>query len=598
MKIFMERLLHSMLWVALFQGCMVHSIEYDHTASIEMQRHKNVLILAHTPQCLRDPMKPLYKGGIIQNSDFNSGLMGWSTYRDIKASVTSSPSGNKFAVVHGAGGSLSNSGNAMPSHSVYQRVHMQSDNHYSLSAWLQVSSGTAHVKAIVKAPNGERVVAGGVTAHAGCWSMLKGGMTAYSSGHGEVYFESDAPVGIWVDSVSLQPFTFDEWDANNRRSADKARRSTVRLVARGAGGEPLSHANVSIELLRMGFPFGNAMSKEILDTSAYDKWFTSRFTVATFENEMKWYSTERSRGQESYKVADAMLKLAHKAGIKVRGHNVFWDDQSTQMRWVRPMSVEQLKAAVHRRLKSVVTRYAGKLIHWDVVNENLHFNFFESKLGPTASAQIYHEVGQLDHTAVLFMNEFNVLEQPGDPNAVPGKYAAKMDGIRSYPGNGGLKLGVGLESHFATPNLPYMKAALDTLAKLKLPMWMTEVDVVKGADQVKHLEQVLREGYSHPSVDGIVMWAAWHAKGCYVMCLTDNSFKNLPVGDLVDKLIGEWKTHRTAAVADEGGAVELRLPHGEYSFTVTHPSVEGAAVHTMTVDAASSGSEHTISVKG
>jgi hypothetical protein len=167
-------------------------------------------------------MKPLYKGGVIQNSEFNSGLMGWSTYRNIKAGVSSSPSGNKFAVVRNAGSFLSSSGRFLPSRSVYQRVHMQGDMHYSLSgmyytclicrelvhfldprtcasdscvrirpyaAWLQVSNGTAHVKAVVKAPDGERVVAGAIFAQSGCWSMLKGGMTTYSSGHGEIYFE-------------------------------------------------------------------------------------------------------------------------------------------------------------------------------------------------------------------------------------------------------------------------------------------------------------------------------------------------------------------------------------------------------------------------
>lgn len=78
-------------------------------------------------------MKPLYKGGIVQNSEFNSGLMGWSTYRNIKAGVSSSPSGNKFAVVHGAGSYVTRSGKPLPSHSVYQRVQLQGDRHYSLS---------------------------------------------------------------------------------------------------------------------------------------------------------------------------------------------------------------------------------------------------------------------------------------------------------------------------------------------------------------------------------------------------------------------------------------------------------------------------------
>lgn len=277
---------------------------------------------------------------------------------------------------------------------------------------------------------------------------------------------------------------------------------------------------------------------------------------------------------------------------------MFWDDQNSQMKWVTPLNLDQLKAAMQKRLKSVVTRYAGKVIHWDVVNENLHFNFFETKLGPNASPMIYNQVGALDKNAILFMNEFNTLEQPGDPNPVPSKYVAKMKQIQSYPGNSALKLGVGLESHFSTPNIPYMRSALDTLAQLKLPMWLTEVDVVKGPNQVKFLEQVLREGYAHPSVNGMIMWAAWHAKGCYVMCLTDNSFKNLPVGTLVDKLIAEWKTHKTAATTGADGAVELDLPHGDYNLTVSHPSLgTNATVRAMTVDAAPLASERLINIK-
>uniref|UniRef100_A0A453KP14 GH10 domain-containing protein n=2 Tax=Aegilops tauschii TaxID=37682 RepID=A0A453KP14_AEGTS len=115
--------------------------------------------------------------------------------------------------------------------------------------------------------------------------------------------------------------------------------------------------------------------------------------------------------------------------------------------------------------------------------------------------------------------------------------------------------------------------------------------------QVKFLEQVLREGYAHPGVQGIVMWAAWHPYGCYVMCLTDNSFKNLPVGDLVDKLIAEWKTHKTSPATDANGMVELDLAHGDYKLTVDHPSQTTAVSHTMTVDAGSAASEHIISVK-
>ena len=57
------------------------------------------------------------------------------------------------------------------------------------AAWLQVSNSGVDVKAVVKDPSGSFIPAGTVVAKAGCWTMLKGGMTAYSSGPAELYFE-------------------------------------------------------------------------------------------------------------------------------------------------------------------------------------------------------------------------------------------------------------------------------------------------------------------------------------------------------------------------------------------------------------------------
>ncbi|KAK3157405.1 hypothetical protein QOZ80_2AG0121490 [Eleusine coracana subsp. coracana] len=562
--------------MSIFQGWMVESApSYDNSGSL---------------QCMQEPTGPLYNGGIIQNSEFNNGLAGWSVPWGVEAIVSTSQSGNKFAV--------SRSNGAKPSRTVFQKIQMQGNNHYAVAAWFQVPKKQVVVKASVKAPNGDFVVAGAVLVNPGCWTMLKGGMTAESSGPAELFFEvDDDAVDIMVDSVSLQPFSFQEWHAQRSLSTEKARRSSVKVVAQAADGKPLANATVNITLSQAGFPFGNAMTREILDNPAYEEWFTSRFTVTTFENEMKWYSTERSQNHEDYSAPDAMLKMAQKHGIKVRGHNVFWDDAKTQMEWVKPMNPAQLSAAMQRRVRSLVTRYAGKVIAWDVVNENLHYDFFESKLGPDASPRTYQQVGQLDGSAMLFMNEFGTLEEPVDTNAMATRYAAKMGQIRAFAGNGGLKLAVGLESHFTRPNIPYMRAVLDTLSQLGIPIWLTEVDVAPGPMQAAYLEEVLREGYAHPSVQGIVMWAAWHAKGCYVMCLTDNNFRNLPVGDVVDKLIAEWRTHTRLATTNANGMVEVDLVHGEYNVTLTHPSLNAPAVHTVTVNVSSSEPDQTIDIK-
>ncbi|TVU48020.1 hypothetical protein EJB05_07641 [Eragrostis curvula] len=559
----MERAwLFSLLWVALLSAARaVDPLPYDYSSSSE---------------CLPEPLESHYGGGIIRNSDFSAGLKGWSAFGYGVIAEGASAAGNRFAVARNR---------TRPYQSVSQKVYLQNDTHYSLSAWLQVSDGTADVIAVVKT-NGNFIHAGGVDARSGCWTILKGGLTAAAAAAGpaELYFESNATVDIWVDNVSLQPFSKAEWSAHHDASIKKARKKTVRLRAKDGAGNPVPGAQVRIEHVRNGFPLGSAMSAEILSNPAYQRWFTSRFTVTTFENEMKWYSTERVPGREDYSVPDAMMRFAKSHGIAVRGHNIFWDDPSTQMGWVKALSGDQLQRATAKRMKSVMSRYAGQVIAWDVVNENLHFSFFENKFGWEASAAFYRKAHQMDTGAHMSMNDFNTLEQPGDPNAVPNKYLGKLWQIKAFPGNGNAaRMAIGLEGHFGVPNIPYIRAALDTMSKANVPIWLTEIDVAQGPNQAQHLEAVLREVYAHPAVHGIILWTARHPGGCYVMCLTDNNFKNLPTGDVVDKLIWEWKTHSHAGVADADGYYEAELFHGDYNVTVSHPVANSTVMQSLSV---------------
>ncbi|KAK4284473.1 hypothetical protein QN277_001301 [Acacia crassicarpa] len=475
----------------LFPGFEAKSSTYDYTSSIE---------------CLEHPQKPQYDGGIIKNPELNNGLKGWTVFGGARIEHRESR-GNHYLVSHSRNKSHD---------SASQKIYLRKNRLYTLSAWIQVNEGNVTVKAVFKTINGFKH-AGATIAKSNCWSMLKGGLTADSSGPAELYFESNnTSVEIWVDSISLQPFTYKEWRSHQYQSIEKTRKKIP------------------------GFPFGSAINKNILNNEAYQKWFTSRFTVATFENEMKWYSTERNQGQEDYSTADAMLEFAKQHDIAVRGHNVFWDDARYQPGWVPLLPPDQLNSAVQKRLSSVVSRYKDQLIAWDVVNENMHFKFLESKLGQNASARIYNEVHKIDRETTLFLNEFNTIEDSRDGSSTPAKYIQKIREIQSYYEYCGFTIGIGLESHFSTLNLPYMRAIIDTLAATGFPIWLTELDLTSQPKQAEYLEEILREAYSHPSVEGIVMWTAWRPEGCYRMCLTDNNFNNLPTGDVVDKLLQEW----------------------------------------------------------
>ncbi|GER30144.1 endo-1 4-beta-xylanase [Striga asiatica] len=58
-------------------------------------------------------------------------------------------------------------------------------------------------------------------------------------------------------------------------------------------------------------------------------------------------------------------------------------------------------------------------IHWDVVNENLHFNFFEEKLGNQASRMFYSTANRIDGRATPFLNDYNTIEDSRDGASSP-----------------------------------------------------------------------------------------------------------------------------------------------------------------------------------
>ena len=58
-----------------------------------------------------------------------------------------------------------------------------------LSAWLKLSKGTGDITAIIVPPDGKFITAGAIVAQSDCWTLLKGGATAYSEGKGDLFFE-------------------------------------------------------------------------------------------------------------------------------------------------------------------------------------------------------------------------------------------------------------------------------------------------------------------------------------------------------------------------------------------------------------------------
>ncbi|KAF3963221.1 hypothetical protein CMV_012369 [Castanea mollissima] len=550
MKLFTETCNLWLSCILLLSGMNISAFSYDYSS---------------TTKCLVEPQRAQYGGGMIVNPEFNHSLEGWTMFGQGEIEERISKAGNSFIVVHNR---------THPLDSLSQKVLLEKGKLYSFSAWIQISEGRETVSVLFKTAD-ELVRGGKVIAEHGCWSLLKGGIVANFSTHVEILFESkNTKVDIWVNNVSLQPFTKEQWKSHQDISISKIRKSKVRFKVIHANKTAMQGAIVSIKQLKSNFPFGCGMNYRILESTDYQNWFASRFKFTTFTNEMKWYGTEKIQGQENYTVPDAMVKFSKQNGISIRGHNIFWDNPKQQPNWVKSLSSDDLRKAVEKRINSVVSRYRGQLIAWDVVNENLHFRYFEDKLGENASAVFYSKAYQLDPNTNMFMNEYGTING-GDEKASPANYKKKIEEILQYPGNEKILLAIGLQGNFGSgqPNLAYMRSSLDILGATGLPIWLTEVSVgvAKDIDQAQHLEDILREGYSHPAVKGIVMFAGPIAANFKEMPLADTNFKNTPAGDVVDKLLHEWKHCQAQEfTADDKGFVDVLLFHGDYNVTVQH----------------------------
>ncbi|XP_058002627.1 endo-1,4-beta-xylanase 5-like isoform X1 [Hevea brasiliensis] len=461
-------------------------------------------------ECKEVPERPLYNGGILQNE-----LPAFKLSRINDASITyKSPA--------------------------FVLPNLTQDTIYCFSTWVKIQGAESSlVTASLTTDNATYNCVGTVLAQSGCWSFLKGG------------FILDAP-------SNLSTLYF------------QARKRAVTIHVSDSHGNRLQEAAITIEQISKDFPLGSAIASTILGNLPYQDWFVERFNAAVFENELKWYATEPEQGEVDYSIPDQMLQLIRANQIVARGHNIFWEDPTYTPAWVRNLSGAALKSAVNSRIQSLMSKYKEEFIHWDVSNEMLHFDFYEQRLGPDATLYFYETAHIADPSATLFMNEFNVVETCSDVNSTVDTYISRLRDLE----RGGIFMdGIGLESHFSVPNLPLMRGVLDKLATLGLPIWLTEVDISSNFDyktQAFYLEQVLREGYSHPAVNGIILWTALHPDGCYQMCLTDNNLQNLPAGDVVDKLLLEWKTGELNGYTDEHGSYSLHGYLGEYRVSVAY----------------------------
>jgi hypothetical protein len=212
------------------------------------------------------------------------------------------------------------------------------------------------------------------------WTCLSNNFTLNVSGTLtglDLYFEGPASgVNFYVDdtNVSLAPW---QTDANARIEQYRKGNFQITVVSPYDTNLPLSDVQVDVNQIKHQFAFGSCFNSSYLNNTTYTNFFKNHFEWAVCENESKWYWNESTQGHVYYTDADNIYNWCNSNGITMRGHNIFWEQQSSLPSWVPGLSyapwpqTSNLYTACQNRLNSVVPHFQGRFVQWDVDNEML-----------------------------------------------------------------------------------------------------------------------------------------------------------------------------------------------------------------------------------
>lgn len=430
------------------------------------------------------------------------------------------------------------------------------------------------------------------------WTLLEGGFHLLANGNlDDIVFvisgdhTDDRLFDYYVDSVTI---TENDWRAAADQRIEQFRKRDVVLDFEDVDGNPISDVDVEIRQIGHRFAFGSTLNDGFIDYSVYADFFRQNFDWGTIEWFTQWKPVEQTQGVEDYTRADATLEFAEQNGIQLRGHALAWPDTRFMPPWLIGLSPETHRNEINQRIDNVVSRYAGRLVHWDVNNEMLNFTYFRDILGEDIASDMFLRAKQNDADVKLFTNEFGLTESGYKAD----RYRQLIQGLQSDGADVG---GIGLQSHFNSNVSP--KALELTLAKLTdlgPEIWFTEYDASNPdpAERAKLLETFYRYAFSVPEARGIIMWGFWagnHWRGAD-SAIVDLDWNINAAGQKYFDLMREWSTEISTSVSDGDSSFGFRGTHGNYLITTTHNGIESFHVVSLVPDNAGNAAQFSLAL--
>lgn len=389
------------------------------------------------------------------------------------------------------------------------------------------------------------------------------------------------------------------WYAEAASRIDEHRKADLQVVVRDVLGNPLSAASIQFAMQEHEFRFGTAVATpKINDTSAdgaiYREKLLELFNSTTTENALKWqpWAGDYDPARWTEEKTLAALDWLAQNDMPVRGHNLLWPGADWLPEYVMdiieapgetslplsPAGQEALRQAIHDHIDDIVSKTAGKVMSWDVVNEPRNNRLLMEALDENNAAMIgwFNRVRDVldanNAEATLFVNEFNIVTKGGRTDAP--EQQTYFDQIQALINGGAAIDGLGIQGHFRPDTLTgpeKLWEIFDRFAEFDLSMEVTEFDLTTTDRELQatYLRDFFTAAFAHEAIDGVTQWGFW--AGSHPRpdaALFDLDWTPRPHGEAyVDLVFEQWWTDEERT-SDAEGTATVRGFKGQYEIVV------------------------------
>lgn len=237
------------------------------------------------------------------------------------------------------------------------------------------------------------------------------------------------------------------------------------------------------------FTLGAAvMSDQVAKKNPNFPLITKHFSSLVAGNEMKPEALEPREGDFKWANADAIVELAEKTGMRMRGHTLCWHSQTPN--WFfqdkddpsKPASKEVALKRLETYIKTVVGHFKGSVASWDVVNEVItdggdyrtqdQNSKWYAICGPEYIEKAFIWAHEADPDAELVINDYNLESSPRKRQfmyTLVKELLAKKVPVHA----------VGLQMHISNygPSVDDIRQTIELFSSLGLKVIITEMDM-------------------------------------------------------------------------------------------------------------------------